>query len=389
MRQLLTKLEWMTGRTFTRSFLQGRNTQKRNPAEATEDVDPDVNRQPAGGMASPGKGPVAVLSPRDSSPSKRRWSIKIAAPFGRRLWWGDFHFANSLARALRTLGQDVVVDTHDTWYRADAASDDVVLVLRGLEVYEPAAHQINLLWLISHPDDVTAAELDGFDHTFAASAGVRSGSNLPTGIETMLPATDAERFRPRTPQRDFRHQVLFVGNTKWRLRPVVRDALAADLPLSVYGDSWTGLLPEGVLRGERIPNKQLARFYSSAGVVLNDHWEDMRRENMLSNRLFDAAACGATAVSDHVAGIDDIFDGAIHTYRRAEELGPLVSRLLANPTAGRHHRLEVAEFVRTHHSFEVRARRLVEVADRIATSRSAHGEDQPTHLKAAGGSGAL
>ena len=33
-------------------------------------------------------------------------------------------------------------------------------------------------------------------------------------------------------------------------------------------------------------------------MVLNDHWEDMRAEGFLSNRLFDAVASGARVVTD-------------------------------------------------------------------------------------------
>ena len=40
-------------------------------------------------------------------------------------------------------------------------------------------------------------------------------------------------------------------------------------------------------------NEEVGALYASAGVVLNDHHDDMRRDRFLSNRLFDAAACAA------------------------------------------------------------------------------------------------
>src|SRR4029450_6877770 len=98
--------------------------------------------------------------------------------------------------------------------------------------------------------------------------------------------------------------VLFVGNSRRVLRPVVRDALAAGLPLAVYGDLWSGLGPEGVVRGRWGPNDQLAAAYRSAGVVLNDHHNDMRAEGFVSNRLFDAGASGARVITDPVPGRD-------------------------------------------------------------------------------------
>ena len=42
----------------------------------------------------------------------------------------------------------------------------------------------------------------------------------------------------------------------------------------------------------------LNRYYSSAKIVLNDHWPDMRAHGFLSNRLYDALACGAFVISD-------------------------------------------------------------------------------------------
>ena len=69
--------------------------------------------------------------------------------------WGDWHFANSLARALRRLGQDVAVDTKQARERETRRFDDVLLTLRGLDEVPPAPGRVNLIWVISHPDEVT------------------------------------------------------------------------------------------------------------------------------------------------------------------------------------------------------------------------------------------
>lgn len=312
------------------------------------------------------------IRPRVPSVEALRWSIKIAAPVGRRLWWGDFHFAGGLSRALQSLGQHVSIHAHEEWYGPAAPLDDVVVVLRGLRAYQPSERQINLLWVISHPEDVTKGEWEGYDSTFVATP-LSAHSPRPTKrpVESLLQATDAERFFPGPGEDRLRHEVLFVGNTRWRLRRSVEHALEAALPLSVYGDGWEDQLPETVLRGARIPNKKLPRYYRSAGVVLNDHWDDMRREKLLSNRLFDTAACGARVVSDSVEGMTSVFGDAIYTYQGADELGALVRRLLAEPDADLGRRLELAEHIRANHTFMVRARRLLAVAREIAARRAA------------------
>lgn len=298
-----------------------------------------------------------------AEPRPLRWAIKLASPFSRRRRWGDYHFANSLAGALRRLEQDVVIDCREAWYRDTAVHDDVVLALRGLEAYEPQPHHVNLLWAISHTDDVAPQEWRSFDYAFCAT--IHDPSSMASSrdsIEALLQATDPELFRPGPAETSLRHDVLFVGNSRSRVRTVVQDALSAGLRLAVYGEGWADSLPPGVLMGEFIPNDQLAGYYRSAGVVLNDHWEDMRRDGMVSNRLFDLAACGSTVVTDVVPGMEAVFGNVFYTYGRPQELGQIVRRLLAAPDYRLRERLNLAAHIRQHHTFDVRARRLLAAA---------------------------
>ena len=69
------------------------------------------------------------------------------------------------------------------------------------------------------------------------------------------------------------------------------------------------------MKGEVIPNAELARYYGAADIVLNDHWDDMLAEGFISNRIYDALACGAFVISDPIVGIEAEFDGAVPTYR--------------------------------------------------------------------------
>ncbi len=140
--------------------------------------------------------------------------------------------------------------------------------------------------------------------------------------------------------------------------------------LAIYGRGWTAALVDPrFVKGEGIPNTDLGRFYSSAAIVLNDHWDDMRAEGFISNRLYDALACGAFVISDHVDGIGAEFDGAVVTYRRREELEALIVRYLADP-AERHRLAEHGRrIVCERHTFDVRAQALCQTADPIAASR--------------------
>jgi GT2 family glycosyltransferase len=306
-----------------------------------------------------------------------RWAIKNPAPAGpggER--WGDTHFAASLARALREQGQEVVVDRRPEWDRATGRHDDVVLVLRGLVRHHPSPEQVSLLWVISHPDDVSVEEARGFDRVLAAGRpwAERRARDWAVPIEPLLQATDPGLFHPEVAVTAERHPALFVGNSHRRLRPVVRDALAAGLPLAVYGDLWSGLVPDEVVRGRSVPNDALAAAYRSAGVVLNDHHEDMLREGFVSNRLFDAVASGARVVTDPVLdreALVELFGPGVQVYETPDDLGRLAT--LPDPDAVFGDdvvRRAAAERVRRDHSFAARAVRLIEVAREARAERT-------------------
>jgi spore maturation protein CgeB len=111
-----------------------------------------------------------------------------------------------------------------------------------------------------------------------------------------------------------------------------------------------------------VPNEELPSLYRAAGVVLNDHWDDMRRCGFLSNRLFDLAACGARVVTDEIVGLADVFGTSVLTYSSPSSLADAVGRLASEGPAQVAEREHLSVLVRNHHSFDARAARLVEVA---------------------------
>lgn len=292
-----------------------------------------------------------------------RWAIKIAAPPGPPgEYWGDTHFARGLADALRRLGQDVVIDAYAARDRATGALDDVVLALRGPEPISPSAHARSLLWVISHPDEITASQLDGFHRVFAASATWAQQATRSFGrrVEPLLQCTDAHRFRPRGQERT--SELLFVGTARGIARPVVVEPLRAGIPVRVYGPDWTGYIPASAVVARSIPNSELPALYERAGAVLNDHWPAMQRNGFVSNRLFDVVASGGRAVSDEVAGIQEIFGGAIRTFRDTEELLSLLRGDLDALFPDAAALVAIGARIRAEHSFDARARVLLDAA---------------------------
>lgn len=302
----------------------------------------------------------------EERPPRLRWTIDHAAPSGEvGARWGDAHFARSLAAALRRMNQFVAVDNRDLRQRPTRDLSDVVLVLRGLDRVAPTRGTVAIEWIISHPDLVEAEELTDFDAVFAASrkwARANSGRH-PTGIEPLLQCTDPAIFHPdRDPTGD-RPEALFVGNSRGVFRTSVRAAVDAGIDLRLYGSGWSDFVPDDMIAGEYVENDRLGDLYASAQVTLNDHWEDMRRNGFLSNRLFDAAACGASILTDEIDDVDQvgaIFGGLVRMFSDPRTL----RRVVAEPERifpGTEDRIAIARSVARQHSFDRRAERLVEV----------------------------
>ncbi|MDI9892080.1 glycosyltransferase family protein [Microbacterium sp. IEGM 1404] len=296
------------------------------------------------------------------SPSLR-WAIKIAAPPGRPgEAWGDTHFARGIADALRRLGQEVVIDAYAARDRPSSALDEVVLALRGPEPLLPQPGAVSLLWVISHPDELDRDDVEGFDAVFAASESWARAKTREweRDVHPLLQCTDTERFRPHgTPRGD---RYVFVGTSRGIARPSVVEPIRAGLPVDVYGPDWRGYIPPSTIVATHVPNSELPRLYEGARAVLNDHWPAMQRHGFVSNRLFDVVAAGGRAVSDQVDGIDALFSGAVATYETVPELLQTLSsdpdEMFPDPET----LSLISERVRREHSFDARARTLLDAA---------------------------
>ncbi len=313
---------------------------------------------------------TAQVRPRHA---RRRWAIKTSVPdVEARQAWGDWHFACSLRDALIELGEDAVIDCRPAWSRPTARYDDINLVLRGTQRFEPPPDKRNLLWVISHPERLTRYELEQFDEVFVASPTYPDDlARRWPGVTArpLLQCTDPGRFHP-DPDPALHEDLLFVGNSRNILRRVVHDALEAGLEPAVYGAMWEELIPRELVKGTYLPNEALRRHYASAGVVLNDHWDDMRDGGFLSNRLFDAVASGARVVTDDVAGLDGIFGDRVVTYDGGPEaLAAAVEEARARPIGNP----DVVARIAAEHTFLARARTLVEAADRLSDPDAAGG----------------
>lgn len=319
---------------------------------------------------APGGTVEPVLRWRRTHPGSQRWAIKICAPAGRQgAVWGDMHFARGLAAALRRRGHTVVIDAFDARARRTAYLDDVNVVVRGPYRIDPLPTGVNLQWIISHPDEITRAEVFAFDRVFAASErwSRRARERWGVTVTPLLEATDTDLFHPSGVGRT--DEIVFVGTARGIARPSVVAPLRAGIPVRVYGPDWRPFISQSAIAAPTIAHADLPRRYESASIVLNDQWPAMRRHGFIAMRPFDVMAVGGRVISEDVDGIAEVFGGAVVTYRDEEHLVELLRAepedIFPDPAT----MARISERVRAEHSFDARAAVLDEAAGEDQQSR--------------------
>jgi glycosyltransferase involved in cell wall biosynthesis len=315
--------------------------------------------------------------------AERRWShdgfgapLTLAITICPQRWdgaerWGDTHFARALADELQRRGHVARIEVVAEWDAPERPPADVTIHLRGLWPYVPrpargsgpagerVGDELSVLWNISHPDLVTAVEQDAFDLVLTPSArhAEQLAARSSTPVHVLEQATDPTVFFPEHDPAHAR-ELVFVGNSRGIFRPILKHLLDGGEPvradLAVWGQGWAGVLPDVVLSGQHLRNDEVRRAYSSAAIVLNDHWDDMREQGILSNRIFDALACGALVVSDHLPEIAERFGDAVVTYATPADLRAQIDALLADPAQRAERAARGRAEVLAHHTFRHR-----------------------------------
>ncbi|MBV1780722.1 glycosyltransferase [Paeniglutamicibacter sp. ABSL32-1] len=302
---------------------------------------------------------------RAKQPENQRWGIRLASTGGANGdKWGDTHYVNSLADALRGVDCEVVTYRHGHNVDRDQVYDDVNLVIRGLDKISPIPGTVNVLWVISHPEDVSVEEVQAFDLVYASSLSWSAEMTELSGreVKPLLQATDSSRFHLPAPGTDDRSRpTTFVGaNTHNRDRKVVSDALVSGIDLRIIGHGWADVLEPRMHEAEGIKNELLGDFYRSSKRVLADHWTDMAEQGFIQNRIFDAIACGTPVVSDQVSGLTDVFGSMVQVYESLDELRWLCSPEGLTAFGTGEERAAQARQVLEQHSFEARAKTLTQ-----------------------------
>ena len=166
----------------------------------------------------------------------------------------------------------------------------------------------------------------GFDLLVVSSLDIYSAlKNRGIDVEYIPQFTNTKKFYHDYDEK-LKSEILFVGNFHfYRKSPLF--ILERDLPIKIYGKGW----PKGIVEKEYIDNRYLRKYYSSAKIVLNDTKQNMKDFGFISNRIFDATACGAFVISDYNPAIEKIYGESIPMWKNEEEFIDLIKFYLENP----------------------------------------------------------
>ena len=289
-------------------------------------------------------------------PADKKIAIMIPVPKWKEAEsWGDYHFSVAMKKSFEKKGYHVTIRILPEWEKD--FDGKYVIVLRGLSEYRPKKKHVNLMWNISHPDDIKPEEYNQYDAVFVSSLiwAEHLKPLLKVPVYPLLQCTDPDVFNGESyGNKEKKYELLFVGNSRKIFRQIIKDVLPTPYDLAVYGTNWDGLIDAKYIRGVLIPNNQLGQTYHDADILLNDHWEDMRQKGFISNRIFDGLSAGAFIISDEIAGIDDVLKDCIVTYHGRDDLAEKVKYFMEHPKE----REKIANYgmtlVREKHTFNAR-----------------------------------
>lgn len=267
---------------------------------------------------------------------------------------GDYWIAEDLAEGFKAIGKEAQVDYRTEYHKKHEPEPKLNVYMRGYTKFDaPFGKGVNVLYcyypmayndqsknkvdkaVLNKRDEMPKdASLDddwqNYDVIAVASSSYAQRLN-DKGIKAIyVPQfTNPQKFYPN-PDKELETDILFVGSN-WHDRTSLRYAIESGYYVAVYGYGWKDIIPHEMYRGNYIENKDLNRYYSSAKIVLNDTKPLMRELGFISNRIFDATACGSLVISDYMKEIEEIYQDSVPMYKTPQELVNLVQYYLSHP----------------------------------------------------------
>lgn len=305
---------------------------------------------------------------------KEIWVIKAGFPNdenGKK--FSEYAYARTMKKYLEMINKQVIVQAYEQWN--EDVSADVVVVLRGNRVYEPDRRQkdcIYILWVLSHPDQITVEEYNSYDLICVGSIKESFIESLKekvyVPIETLLMCVDSELFHPgKDPYGEKEYDWIFVGNSKWIKRKSVMWSLKHNVPLKIWGKDWGKIDPE-ILKhvvSDHILNDDLPELYRNAKITVDDHYDDMSKNGFINTRILEALCCGLPVISDYSEVMPQMFGDSILYYTDEKSFVEQIQYAKEHYDIVKKKAMDISKHIRNEYSFMSGVTKLIQFAERL------------------------
>ena len=305
---------------------------------------------------------------------KKIWVLKCPAPDTKdKLLWGPHNFCLALKRELEAKGYYVVIDYHDDWAcRIDA---DYVLVSRGVHAYRPDRRVENckyILWHNCYPERVETEEYELYDLVVVNSYSYakKMAEKVSVPVKPLLLCADVTKFYPE--KTELKYDRVFVGNTRYVHRNIVTWCEEHNIPINVWGRmegkaGWKKYVQEDscIKLESPMPNDELPDLYRASKIILNDHFDDMREEGFVNNRILEALSCGRPVLSDWCEEFEELFGDSVVFYHDEEDFLVKLKELEEHSEEQAEKVLAMWPTLQKEYSFEARVNALIEMVEEL------------------------
>lgn len=298
-----------------------------------------------------------------------RFCIKIGAPSYDELYkWGDYYFAKSFGEELKRRGHEYCIAILPEWREKKFKEYEVVVHLRGLSKCKLYKNQFNIMWNISHPSDISNREYEKYDLVLVGSIDYANklSDKIIVPVYPLLQFVDDNIFN--TVNKEDTKDIVFIGNTRNEYRKIVKDMIELDQSIEVYGNGWDQYIDKKYIKSNWIKNSELAKVYSQAFIVLNDHWEDMKQMNFINNRVFDVGCTASILINDYVEELGEVFENII-MYKNKEELQILLEDIRLNSIKYREKSKKLRNEILDKHTVKVRVNEFIEILNKKISNK--------------------
>lgn len=297
---------------------------------------------------------VAALGP--AFPSSDVRAAAALVEIAQRMPRGRLLLQASLLRRVRQSGVDVVITVESLLPQTVEEMRDI-----GLSV---------ALWF---PDAISnlashAMFLAPYNAIFFKEPRLveRSQALLDVPVQYLPEACNPAWHRIPEQELSVEPYLLLAGNM-YPFRAKLLERLArTGIPMRIFGPPWASWMQSSVLRslhtGRYVAREEKARVFRSAGAVLNPlHPGEIDGVNC---RLFEAAACGASVLTESRIALDGLFEvgDEVTAYSTFDELVDRAQWLLENVADGQ--RIGDAAAARAHREHTY-AHRLPKIIDAL------------------------